>query len=808
MPAQKLFLIALVLMLALPLSLPISNAQSDQQLPIRGLIAPARIHYDQMGVPHIYAENTHDLFLAQGYVEASQRWWQMEWWRHLSAGRWAEIGGEALLSTDQYYRCFNFTAYVEQDIAALSDEAKNALAAYTQGVNAYLAGKTPAQAAIEYEWLALAGIHLELAPWTVNDTVRWMKMMAASLSENYDTELARAEIIEQVGPVIANLLVPPYPYGRHPVITEPGAIDFSVAVEDVATLPDFALPTMLTNEVYFPFGRGVGSNSWVVSGALTDTGLPYLANDPHLGIQMPSIWYEVGLHCTTLYDACPYDVVGVSFAGVPGVVIGHNRWIAWGFTNSGVDVQDTYVLKLNPTNPRQYEYKGEWVDFEVREEVFSIANGEPRTIAMFDSVWGPVMELKGDHALALHWTAFEPNTAFDAFLALNRAHDWATFRAAASLFDVPAQNMLYADIEGNIGYQLPGRIPIRADGHTGKVPIDGSSDAYAWLGYIPFDELPHLYNPESGYIVTANNSITGPDYPYALIDVYSYGWRAARIEAMLQAVDSPITRETMASIQGDNYNLKADFLIPALQALTNDDPVVQAAIAWLGAWNRQNHMDSPQAALFEVFWVELLNLTLVDDLGSAPAGGGDLEWYLLLQLIDIPRNQLWDYRGTPDVVETRDDTLVLALERAWAQLVDIQGADPAMWNWGDLHTASFEASPLGWGGLDPLLNPIVQSLFNVTVRASGGNSIVNATGWNANLPYAVTQVPSMRQILSVADWDASWRINTLGQSGDPRSRHYRDQVEMWAAVQYHPDWFSVEAVEFDTRAIWVLVPEE
>lgn len=807
MPTQKLILMTLVCVLVLPLSVPSVDAQSDQQLALAGLLAPVAVRYDQMGIPHIYAENSHDLFLAQGYVEASQRWWQMEWWRHLSAGRWAEIGGEELLSTDRHYRRFNFTRYAEQDIAALSDEARAALDAYTQGVNAYLADKTPAEAAIEYEWLALAGISLELEPWTINDSVRWVKMMAASLSENYNTELARAEIIEQVGPVVANLLVPPYPYDIHPVIMEPGAIDFSVALE-TAALPDLALPQPLAEAVYFSFGQGTGSNAWVVSGTLTDTGLPYLANDPHLSIQMPSIWLEVGLHCIAYSEACPYDVVGVSFAGVPGVVIGHNQRVAWGFTNAGVDVQDAYILTLNPDNPLQYQYNGEWVDFVVREEVFGIANGEPRTISMYDSVWGPVMEMEDDYAIALRWTAFDPNTSLDAFLALNRAQNWEDFRQAASLFDVPAQNMLYADVDGNIGYQLPGQIPIRADGHTGKVPIDGSRDAYSWQGYIPFEELPSLYNPEAGYIVTANNRITGPDYPYPLIDVYSYGWRAARIEALLQTADGPITRETMATIQGDNYNLKADFLIPALQALSTDDPAVQQAIVWLGEWNRQNHMDSPQAALFEVFWVELLRLTLVDDLGSAPAGGGDLEWYLLLQLVDMPSNQLWDYRDTADVVESRDETLALALAGAWDLMTAYQGDDPALWNWGDLHTATFEASPLGWGGFDPTLDPILQSLFNVTVRTSGGDSIVNATGWNANKPYAVTQVPSMRQILNPADWDASLRINTVGQSGDPRSPHYRDQVEQWTTIEYHPDWYNLAAVEADTQATWVLVPEE
>ncbi len=802
-----------------------TQAQSDQTLQIDGLQASVTVIYDQMGFPHIYAENMHDLFMAQGFVEASHRWWQMEWWRHLSAGRLSEIAGESALDTDIYNRTLDFTSASERDWEILSDDSKAMLQAYSGGVNAYLQGKSPADAAIEYQWLALGGVNIELEAWTVNDSIRWLKVMAAGLSENMNVELARTQLIEVVGPLATQLLVPPYPFNEHPIITEPGGIDYAdTDLSDTSLIipenVDYsAISTTLVagldlDNVYSPFGsgEGIGSNSWVIGGELTDSGLPYLANDPHLGIQMPSIWYEIGLHCTVVSDECPFDVVGVTLPSVPAVVIGHNRNIAWGFTNVGADVQDLFILTINPDNPLQYMLDDEWVDFDVVTETIVVHGGESVDLQVLNSVWGPVISDAidvEDQVLALRWTALDASTSLDASFALNQASNWDEFRVAMSLFDVPSQNVIYADIEGNIGYQMPGNIPIRVDGHDGKVPFDGSRSDNAWQGFVPFDELPTIFNPEAGYIVTANNVVTGPDYPYHLTDVTSYGWRAVRIETLIQNdPDGVITMDDMAAIHGDNYNLKADFLIPALQNLETNDEIILNAVDWLADWDRQNHMDSPQAALFETFWVELLTLAFVDDMGTILAGGADWEWYLMSQLVQMSQSPVWDSQLTPDVTESRDDILSQAITQAWDRMTEAQGDDPGQWSWGGLHYAKFTALPLGTGGIDPAIDPILDSLFNVTVPASGGNSIVNATGWNANRPFAVTALPSMRQVLNVADWDASWRVNTLGQSGDPRSRHYRDQVELWRHIEYHPEWFTRDAVEADSEATWILVPAE
>lgn len=811
----------LILVFALSPMLSVT-AQNDDTFEIPGLEGSVEVIYDQMGVPHIYADTAHDLFMAQGFIHAYHRWWQMEWWRHLSAGRLSEIAGEATTGNDQFLRTLDFQGAAEKDWALLSDEVKGYLEAYTAGVNAYLEGKEPGELAIEYQFALMAGIHLEVEPWTVYDTLRWTKVMSLSLSGNFETEIFRAQVIDAMGPLGALVILPGYDYDHFPVIVEPGGVDYTGMDADAAT---FTLPDELDfSDVSFElvgnvdlsdpnitplgYGTGIGSNSWVISGELTDHGHPMVANDPHLGIQMPSIWYENGLHCRTLSDACPFNVAGVTFAGGPGVIIGHNDNIAWGFTNVGTDVQDLYLLTVNPDNPDQYMLDGEWVDFDIRQETIIVNGGENIDLIIRNSVWGPVMSSflpVGEQVMALRWVALEGNRNLDSIMQYNKAANWDDFRAAASIFDTAGQNFIYADVEGNIGYQMTGLVPLRAEGHDGTVPVDGSVSTNEWQGYVPWEEMPTIFNPEAGYIVTANNSVVPKDFPYYIADQWAYGYRAARIESMIQNdEDGVYTVEDMQRIHGDNYNSAADFLIPALEALTFEDESLTDAVAWLSAWDRQDHMDSGEAALFNAFWVELLTLAAADDLGFTP-GGGSHYMFLVSRFLNSATHPLWDNSNTPDITEGRDDILSQAFAAAVARMVELQGEDRDAWNWGDLHMARFRAAPLGQG-VDARLDPMLNSLFNVHVRASGGSAIVNATGWNAGNGFQLTSLPSMRQILIPGDWDSSLRINTLGQSGRPDSRHYKDQVDMWRFIEYHPDWFSREAVEADERATWQLEP--
>ena len=395
-------------------------------------------------------------------------------------------------------------------------------------------------------------------------------------------------------------LFPEYPQD-HPVIVN------NIGDGNANTQPDFAtgfdyaqLPldqvtynASLLDVVLGDWNDGIGSNSWAVSGELTDSGMPYLSNDPHLGIQMPSIWYQIGLHCIEKNDDCPFQVTGFSFAGVPGVVIGHNDKIAWGFTNVGPDVMDLYIEKVNPENPNQYEVNGEWVDFDSYEETIYPVGGEAVTITIRSTRHGPVIsdsyypiqnesdpddeefipfkeragvDLPEQYVIALKWTALTPSTPFEAIWGFNKAENWEEFREAAKDFHVPPQNLLYADIEGNIGYQMPGDIPIRKNG-DGTLPVPGWTDDYEWTGFIPFEELPYTFNPQEGYIVTANNQVHPRDYPYFVTVDWDYGFRANRILTMIQNAPSKIDIAYLQQMQGDSYDANAEVFIPIMQTV-------------------------------------------------------------------------------------------------------------------------------------------------------------------------------------------------------------------------------------------------
>ena len=368
--------------------------------------------------------------------------------------------------------------------------------------------------------------------------------------------------------------------------------------------------------------------------------MPLLANDPHLGIQMPSIWYQVGLHCRPVSAACPYEVSGYSFAGVPGVIIGHNQDIAWGFTNTGPDVMDLYIERVNPDDPDQYEYNGQWVDMTVRTETISVGGGKPVNLIVRSTRHGPVISgvyadlakfnstsgvaLPENYAISLRWTALEPSTIFQSIWRANKAANWDEFRQAASTFYVPAQNLIYADGKGNIGYQMPGHVPIRKNG-DGRLPVPGWTDNYDWIGYIPFDQLPSVLNPSKGYIVTANNAVVGAGYPYLITTDWDYGFRANRIVDSIETAPAPIDLAYIQKMQADNYEANAATLVPLLAQLDFQAGTPNQALAFdlLMNWDFQAGMDSAPAAVFEVFWKNLLAAAFDDDLPKDywPAGG-------------------------------------------------------------------------------------------------------------------------------------------------------------------------------------------
>ena len=795
-------------------------------LRVPGLKDEVTVYRDRWGVPTIVASNTHDLFFAQGYVHAQDRFWQMEFWRRIGHGRLSEIFGEAALEQDRFIRTLGWhrTASLEWD--RLDTDTQAALQAYAEGVNAYLATHE-GPLALEYTFLGLQGEVPEPEPWSPLDTLVWAKVMAWDLGGNRKDELKRAALIQRLGRDRVQDLYPPYPE-EHPVILPPSALEGTGGgatphlPADLALHPGAldALPwdAMTALDAIFGPAGWAGSNNWVLAPNRTTTGRPILANDPHLAIQMPSIWYTVNLQCQPVGPQCPYRVAGVSFPGSPGVVIGHNAHIAWGVTNAPVDVQDFYILKTNPENPDQYLLDGQWVDMDiVWEEIRVKGRDEPVMVRVRLTRFGPILNdiaggteeawAFGWQPLAFRWTALDPSKTVQAVLKLDRARNWDEFLDALRDWDVPSQNVVYADVEGNIGYKVPGRIPIRHPEHSGLVPVPGWESKYAWQEYIPYEELPQVFNPPEGFIATANQAIVRPDdYPYYLTHDWDRGYRAKRIHDLLTQKER-FSPEDIQTIQVDDYLLPADALLPHLEPLQPQDERLQQALEILRTWDRRASVDSVGATLFETFRMYLLQEIFADELGSDLAqrylNARSLPMLALARVLEDEHSPWYDNVYTPDRVETKEEVLLRALEKAVDHLTQALGEDMTQWRWGRVHTATLAHQTLGKSGV-----ALLERVFNRgPVPVPGSCMAVNNMCFGYKDPFAVGVIPSYRQVFDVGRWDqAAWVIHSTGQSGHPYHPHYVDQMPLWQQGEYIPLPWGPSSAETTARDVLVLQP--
>ncbi len=782
--------------------------KTNGSIRVEGLQEETTVIRDSWGVPHIYASNSHDLFFAQGYVHAQDRFWQMEFNRRVGSGRLAEILGESALDSDRFIRTLGWHRAAAEELKQMDPEVLTALEAYAEGVNAYISTHR-GRLGLEFTMLGFTGVDFEPEPWEPLHTITWAKVMAWDLGGNRRDELLRAHIAAHFGTSAVDTLMPFYP-DDYPVIVPHPLSETSLD----------AVPSAILDAYVWGAGKEIGSNNWVVAGERTDTGMPILANDPHLGIQMPSIWYEIGLHCQPVGSDCPYNVVGSSFASTPGVIIGHNDHIAWGVTNLGPDVQDLFIEKVNPENPDQYEYEGDWVEMQtIREEIVVAEREEPVVVRVRITQHGPIINdvvggteeawSFGWQPLALSWTGLQSGTLMKSVLLLDQASDWDEFREALSYWDSPSQNFVYADEEGNIGYQAPGRIPIRASG-DGSMPVPGWTDEYEWVDYIPFDELPRSFNPEEGYIVTANNAVVKSDFPYFISRDWSPGYRARRIVELIEA-DSSLSVADMQTIQGDSSPVWAEDVLPHLLVLPVSDTDRSAsevrrlteALELLRAWDGRADRESAGAALFEAFRLRLIDLTFGDELGphlleqARPSAG-----VALVTLLE-DESSIWFDDVNTRPVEDRDVILLRALEAAIDDLSASLGRNMEAWRWGDLHTATFANQSLGQCGI-----PVIESIFNRgPVPVDGTVATVNNTGYSLSHPYGVQSVPSYRQIVDLQDWTRSVSMHTTGQSGHPYHRHYDDMIDPWRNIEYHPMLWAREDVEADAEGTLVLSPK-
>jgi penicillin amidase len=819
--------------------------QHSGTISLAGLDGEVTIIRDTWGIPHIYASTVHDLRFAQGYVQAQDRWWQMEFSRHTGHGSLQELTGQtdSLMGTDVFIRTVGWTRAAQNDLDNLPPEAVAELQAFSDGVNAYIIPRSANDLAFEYRVLGLTGVNIPIAPWTPIDTLVWTKVMSWDLGGNRGNELFRSELNAALGEEMVANFLPDFGYGTKPTIIWPEEIPesgtFAPAPEsDTSGIQGYT--TLFAGNVspdrafLFGGGDGIGSNNWVVSGEHTASGMPLLANDPHLSIQNPSIWYEIGLHCQPISDGCPYDVRGFTFPASPFVVIGHNARIAWGVTNVGWDTQDLYRMEINPDNPLQYRWNGEWRDMEVVEEEIKFGDGGSRTIQVrvthlgpiindnrIDDATGEILGFNNEDPLAFRWAAYEPGTIVQSLILLNKAGNWDEFREALRYWDTPSQNVIYADVDGNIGYQTPSNVPIRAAGHTGKLPVDGTTDEFEWKGYVPYDYLPSIYNPERGYISTANQALVpmeyygylanelgdefGADSHYVFEYEWSYGYRGQRINEMIEATDSH-TIETFEAIHGDNKAIIAEELQPYFASLDMGSPEMNEARDWLFNWDYQMHMNSPQAALFGYVWYRLEQNLWEDQLGEiGDVGGGDGNMWAVFQLMEDPENVWWDDVATTDATESRDEILIRSFNEGYTATSTALGANRDEWRWGKLHLATFVSNPLGLSGIG-----VIEDFVNTgPVETSGGSDMVNATGWtfDGDNPFEVRALPSMRMIVDLGDLSASQTMHTTGQSGHPASPNYSNFVDEWRNINYHPMLFSREEIDANAASTLTLQPQ-
>lgn len=762
----------------------------EGEIRLRGLREPVRVVRDRWGVPHVYAQNHHDLFFTQSYVVASERLFQTEMLFRLATGRLSELFGELTLPIDRFVRTVGWNRAARthgEQRDDLSDEVNEAA---VSGFRAWV--ETMPAPPVEYRVL-------NTDPWVpeggeARDAgAAAAVFMAWSLSRAWDNDLLRAEIAERLGPEAMRTLFP----DAEP---EPEAVRANRETLD----PRLA---MLAEAVLPPSGQG--SNNWVVAGSRTKSGKPLLANDPHLLVQAPSVWFEIHLSAPGL------EAAGITFPYAPGVIIGHNERIAWGFTNTEADVQDLYLERLS-SDGRRYEYRGDWEPVTVhREEIRVRGRDDPEVLEVRETRHGPLLDsymigiadpvvVAGGirRAYALRWVGHERTVEPSTVIRLNTARDWEEFRAALEHWHCPGQNVVYADTSGNIGYQMTGLYPIRRKG-DGSLPVPGWTDEYEWEGWVPYDELPRAYNPESGYLCTANNRMYDETYPHHLGGDFLPPYRARRVAQMITETERH-SRETFARMQMDTVSLPAREITAHLLGVEPADERQKEALSLLAEWGHDLAAHSAAAAVYEVWCVQIARRLLQPVLGdelfthfyARRQWTNGFQYAVLPHLLAYPTARWFGGDGR----KARDDRLREALDAALDELTDRLGEEMREWRWGAVHRVRFA------GRLAVV--PHLAELFTAgEVELGGDEQTVNQALFEPGVPYDVVVIPSWRQIIDLGDLDASVGTHTLGQSANPESPHYRDLLELWASGRHHPMPFTEPAVREAAESELRLLPD-
>ena len=729
--------------------------QLDGTVTLLGLIAPVEIATDRHAVPHIFAQTQQDAYFALGYVHARDRMWQMDLNRRIGAGRLSELIGSAGLRYDRLMRVLGFQASAEASVQALAPEVRQALESYAAGVNAWL-GSHSGPLPIEFQVLRYTP-----EPWKPADSLIWGKLMALQLSGNYSDELLRARLMGKFPADTIRQMYPEYP-ANAPVTL---AADLTGLNFDKLHA---ALPP--------PLGPSTASNEWVVSGKRSGTGKPVLVNDPHLQLGAPTLWYLARIEAPGL------SITGATVPGVPFHILGRNDRISWGFTTTGSDVQDLYVERLDPANPEKYLTPDGSRAFDRRTETIKVNGAPDEELIVRTTRHGPVLSdidpravqaAPEGHVISLAFTGLsDRDTTAEALWRLNRAPDWEGFKAALRLIQAPQQNIVYADVQGNIGFYTPGLVPIRSKG-DGSVPVPGWTDEYAWTGAIPFEELPQAFNPPGGRIVNANNRVVGPGYRWFLTNRWDDWHSAARIEQVLDE-NGHHGVDAAEALLRDNVSLAAQELLPLMLKIKPTSPTAKAAIDMLSGWDGTMTRDRAEPLIYE-WWVRELNRALyADELGGLfPEVLTPSPRLVRHILTKVP--QWCDDITTPDRKETCDEMLNRSLDRALTILTERHGPDMAKWRWGMEHRA-----PLAHQVLSKV--PVLKDLFDIGIETDGGNHTINRGGSNIRdeiAPFSDIHGAGYRAVYDMSDPENSRFMISTGQSGNPLSSHYGDLVEPW-----------------------------
>lgn len=788
---------------------------------VTGLSGAVEIVRDADAIPHIVAENVADAMFGLGYVHAQDRLWQMEFQRRIGHGRLSEIFGGATVSQDRFLRTVGFGRAARAAWDHTPAWAQERVNAYVAGVNAFIASHRGARLPLEF-----SALRFEPEPWSEVDVMVWVKMMAWDLSGNYSLELLRDDLARSVGVERMQQLMPPYAENGLSIVEELGqccpsaprrsedrrrsAARPSIARESLSlsalgralsgghpTVRDLLLGSAVT--------ESLGSNNWVVDGTMSASGKPLLANDPHLSAKLPSTWYLAHL------SAGDFDVIGATLPGTPAVALGRNRYIAWGATNVSADVEDLYRERLDQSG-RFARFRGVDEPLTLVPEVIHVRGADPIHLTVRVTRHGPLITdaINANNAdsarnpkpdplapLALRFTALDADdTTLSAFLKLNEARNWDQFTAALRDFVVPSQNFVYADVDGHIGYYAPGRIPIRATG-DGAMPLDGATGDSEWIGWIPFDELPHLYDPPGHFIVTANHRPAAHGYRYTLGVDWPEPYRASRITELLRNRTN-LTPDDFARIQADTVSLQSRQLLPLLLDRARADDSVSGALELLRRWDGDVAPASSAAAIFEAWVLKLPSSIVGDDLGARTASSYDGRFSFVTRfLINTlsANDRSWCDDGRTIAVESCEEVVTMALRQAVSDLAARLGNDMTRWRWDAVHRATFPHQ--GFDAVRPL-----RWLFSRSVPNGGDWSTVNVGSVSTDQPYEQRSVAGFRSIIDLSPANDSRFIVDVGQSGHVLSRYYDDFLADWREVRHRK--MRMERAEFEKNALGTL----